>query len=114
MGGDPALTAERKHHLRSKAAQLQNHVAHHAVQVLAMQVTIGIIQHDAAADPQNLTRSGKLLAAHVGQFVIVLGAAAMGRRLAGSQAQTRKSPRHDRHRAVMFRRILRLRRRDEP
>ena len=71
--------------MRTEFAQVQREVANHTVQVLAVQLAVGIIEHDGAADLEDFARGGEFSAAEGGQFVIGVGASAMGSALPGSK-----------------------------
>lgn len=78
VGGQPALRAKRDHYLRTKLSDMQSQVTNYTVQILAIELSIGIIEHVAARDFENFTGCGKFSSPHGDEFGIIFGAATMG------------------------------------
>ena len=81
MGSDPALRTECEHHVRTENAHLQDEIAHNAVEILLVKMTVRIIQHHASADAENLAGLQEFLSPGLDQFRVVFCAAAVRGRL---------------------------------
>src|SRR5438876_10476485 len=86
MSGDAAFRAEREQHLRAKFADAQGQIIDDAVEFLAMELAVGIIENDWLGDAQDFTRGDEFLAAKFGNFAIGLGGSAICRGLARRKA----------------------------
>ena len=56
------------------------------VDILTMELAVGIVEHDSSRDIKNFAGSGKLFAADGSEFLIATGAAPVGCSLAWSEA----------------------------
>src|ERR1700674_630289 len=86
MAGNGAVRTEGEHHVWTEAANVERQVADHFIKILAVELAVGIIQHDSAGNFQDFTSSGKLLPPHGCQFLVACGATPMARGLPGSKA----------------------------
>src|ERR1022692_1038063 len=86
VAGHRAVRAEGEHHMRTEPANVERQVADYPVKILAVELVVGIVQHDSLGDFQDFTGGGKLLPPHSGQFLVAGGATAMARRLPRSKA----------------------------
>jgi len=76
--GHPAFRPEREHDLWPEAAHLESEVADHTVQLLPIQLAVGIVEYYPAGDLEDPTGGGKLLSPHDRQLVIVFGSSTVG------------------------------------
>jgi len=86
VSGDAALGTVGEHHLGANLTHAAGEFRHHAVEINAVQVGVGVVQHLGARDLQYLAGCGELLAAQRGQFLVSAGAPTVGSRLSGSEA----------------------------
>ena len=82
MARNAAFRAEREQHLRAKFTDTLSEVIDHAVEFLAMELAVGIIENDRLGDAQDFTGSNEFLAAKLGKLAIRLGRSAICRGLA--------------------------------
>src|SRR6202521_2826960 len=86
MAGNGAVRTEGDQHVRTEPANVERQVADHFVKILAVELAVGIIQHDSAGNFQDFTSSGKLFPAHGCQFLVACGATTIASGLPGSKA----------------------------
>src|SRR5579884_3299235 len=86
MSGYTAFGAEGQHYLRTKPADMECQLADHAIEVLPVELAVGIVEDFAFGDLQDRTGGSELETANSREFVIIFDPAAMGSRLAWSQA----------------------------
>jgi len=72
MTRDAALRPKRQQDLRAKFADAQSQVINDAVEFLAMELAVGIIQNDGLGDAQDFAGGGEFLAAKLGKLAIGL------------------------------------------
>lgn len=82
MAGDAAFRAECEQHLRAKCSDTLGEIIANAVEFLAMQLAVGIIENDRFGDAQDFARGEEFLAAKFGNLAIGFGGSAIGGRLA--------------------------------
>src|SRR2546421_13002386 len=70
-----AFASKRDHDLRAKLPHKQREITNHSLQILPVQLAITIVEHNAAPDLQNLTRSSAFSAPY-GRYVLIAGLAA--------------------------------------
>jgi hypothetical protein len=71
--------------LRPELPDLIRQIADDVVQILPVQIAVGIIQHNPLGHFQYLASGRKFFPSHRRQFVVRLGSAAIGSRLPGSK-----------------------------
>ena len=86
MAGDAAFRAECEHHLRTKTAHMQRQVIDDAIEFLAVELSVGVIENHRPGHFQNLARRGEFLLAHFRKLLVRLRVAAVGCRLSGRKA----------------------------
>src|ERR1700733_11548329 len=62
VAGNGAVGAKGNQDLRAKTANMQGQFAHTSIKILAVKLTVRIVQNDCAGDFQNLTSGRKLFA----------------------------------------------------
>src|ERR1700758_4537565 len=68
------FASKREHDLRPKLPHKQREITNHSVQILPVQLAIRIVEHNAAADFQNLARGSEFSAPDSCEFLIVASA----------------------------------------
>src|SRR5581483_6797756 len=86
MSGYTAFGAEGQHYLRTKPADMECQLADHAIEVLPVELAVGIVEDFAFGDLQNRTGGSELETANSREFVIIFDPAAMGGGLPWGQA----------------------------
>src|SRR5206468_5078718 len=81
VAGKASFRSKGEQHLRTKFAQVPGQIANDFISILAMKLAVGIVKHNPTIHFQNRARGSEFLAANGGEFLVVLCAAAIARRL---------------------------------
>src|SRR5215470_5794553 len=87
MPGHPALCPEGQQNLRSKFADPQSEFIDHAVEFLAMQLPVRVVEDNGFRHSQDLARFCKLRPTNFRQLAIGCCNPAMARRLTSGEAK---------------------------
>src|SRR5580704_7802368 len=83
---DSALRSERQQNLWTKFADIKHQFARHLVSLSAMQLPVGVVEHDSSRHLQNRASGRKFLTSHRGQFQVISRASPMAPGLSRSKA----------------------------
>jgi hypothetical protein len=86
MGGNGSFRSHRHDYLGSHLPHTTGEVLHNRQEILPIKAAIGVVEHRAAGDPQQLASGGKFLAANSREFIVGLGPAPVGGCLAWGEA----------------------------
>jgi hypothetical protein len=77
VAGNRTVRAESEQHVGAELTNVERQVADHFVKVLAVKLAVGIVQHDALRNFQDVAGGGKLLPPHGCQLLVAGGASTM-------------------------------------
>jgi len=86
VGGDASVWAKGEQDVRTELSDVKNQSTDYAIEILAMQMSVGIIEDNAARNFEDFARGGEFLSADCGQLLVPSRAAAMRSGLTGRKA----------------------------
>src|SRR5262249_48629114 len=85
MSCKTSVWTEGQQNVRPKLADPKTEFVDEAIELLAIKLAVGVVEHDAFGDLQDFARGFEFFAANVSEFAIGLGVSTVPRRLARRQ-----------------------------